>query len=169
MRPSKTLYGAFRVKRDFCVPQIPSEVRGPKQRIADQASFSTPRGERVALRWRDARHPDTIRTARNGRRGQCAARFLAWRERGHAQPRPLCTGGVSMASTHRWPRLGTVATNLASLPPASPDHPDYVIPILHLIADVGIRSQTNRGEPAVAPEASRRNLVFGWTLPRSRP
>jgi hypothetical protein len=110
-------------------PQIDSSD-APAAENPSHAPRSTPRGERVASICRDAPRPDISCGPRRARRVKSAARFLARRERSHAQARPFFTGEASMASTCLLTRLSTVAAVLADLVQGSSDRPVYVVSIL---------------------------------------
>jgi hypothetical protein len=112
---------------------LPPEIDlsdAPAAENPSHAPRSTPRGERVASICRDAPRPDKSRRPRRARRVKSAARFLARRERSHAQARPFFTGEASMASTCLLTRLSTVAAVLADLVQGSSDRPVYVVSVL---------------------------------------
>src|SRR3954468_1856846 len=79
---------------------------------------STPRGERVASMCRDVPRPDPILRLRSARWVKGAARFLARRERSHAQKIGACRFS-SMASTGPLTCLSTVASPSAHRASAS--------------------------------------------------
>jgi len=99
-------FGAYGNGPTFAHESWPSGRAWVCDRLCWQAvPCSTPRGERVALKCRDVPRPDTTSRPRRARRVKGAARYLARRERSHAQTRPALAGGVSMASTHPLTRL----------------------------------------------------------------
>ena len=103
----RTRWLAGRAERTT-LTRLSSPVGGDMAAGTPPALCSTPRGER-ASKCRDALRPDAICRPRCARRVKGAARFLARRERSHAQKIGVCRFS-SMASTSPLTRLARRGT-----------------------------------------------------------
>ena len=103
----RTRWLAGRAERTT-LTRLSSPVGGDMAAGTPPALCSTPRGER-ASKCRDALRPDAICRPRCARRVKGAARFLARRERSHAQKIGVCRF-PSMASTSPLTRLARRGT-----------------------------------------------------------
>jgi hypothetical protein len=134
----------------FCLG-LSSEARG--KQLQNQAPCSTPRGERVASMCRGAPRPNT--SERHGAEGLANA------------PRACAAGAEPRAG----PPVLHGRTEYGEHPPfATPEHRATCLAVSGtVLALEASQRATNRGEPAIRREGSRRNLVFGWPHPGARP
>ena len=141
----RTRWLAGRAERTT-LTRLSSPVGGDMAAGTPPALCSTPRGER-ASKCRDALRPDAICRPRCARRVKGAARFLARRERSHAQKIGVC-------------RFSSMASTCPFDPPCAPWHPalhrsDRVVRRLLVVCRVSSRCQgTDRAIDRASPDRS---------------